>query len=125
MKKHFLCALFFALLFVLSAHHAKAGQVWGESIVGYDSNSREIFGYSATWLDYDAGYYYDPSVQGFLFWQFDNEVPLDSGVADGYADFIPAEVWLYSSLYRPATTYETYSNHFVIAYYYYFDDSFF
>jgi Tfp pilus assembly major pilin PilA len=124
MKKSLLYAILLAgVLFVMMPTQAKAGTVWGGSLVGYDSQAREIFGYSATWLDYDAAWYYDPAVQGELYWQFDNEVPLDSGSDTGYSDpywgyLLDAQVWLFSSQYRPVTTYATYSNHFVVPYYY-------
>ena len=123
MKKSLLYAILLAgILFVMMPTQAKAGTVWGESLVGYDSQAREIFGYSATWLDYDAAWYYDPAVAGELYWQFDNEVPLDRGSDTGYSDpywgyLLDAQVWLFSSLYRPVTTYATYSNHFVVPYY--------
>jgi hypothetical protein len=124
MKKYLLYAMLLAgVLLAMMPLQAKAGTVWGESVVGYDSQAREIFGYSATWLDYDAAYYYDPAVEGELYWQFDNEVPLDSGSDTGYSDpywgyLLDAEVWLFSAQYRPVTTYATYSNHFVVPYYY-------
>jgi len=102
----------------MSPARANAGEIWGISIVAYNRESRDIFGYSATWLDFDAAYYYDPAVQGELYWQFDNEVPLDSGTSEGFGVF-PAQVWLHSSQYRPLTVYSTFSNHFVVAYYYY------
>ena len=124
MKKSLLYTILLAgVLFVMMPMQAQAGTVWGESLVGYDSQAREIFGYSATWLDYDAAWYYDPAVEGELYWQFDNEVPLDSGSDTGYSDpywgyLLDAQVWLFSSQYRPVTTYATYSNHFVVPYYY-------
>jgi Domain of unknown function (DUF4214) len=112
------CVLLAGILIVMSAKQANAGEVVGISIVAYDRESREVFGYSATWLDFDAAYYYDPAVQGELYWQFNNEVPLDSGTSQGFGVF-PAQVWLYSAQYLPLTVYSTYSNHFVVAYYYY------
>lgn len=132
MKKSLLYAILLAgVLLAMMPARAQAGTVWGESLVGYDSQARDIFGYSATWLDYDAAWYYDPAVSGGLYWQFDNEVPLDWGSAIGYSDpywgyLLDAQVWLFSPLYRPVTTYATYSNHFVVPYYndgygYYFD----
>src|ERR1051325_11250021 len=119
MKKYLACILLLlGVLLTAGSRPAQAGTVYGESAVGYDSNAREIFGYSATWTDYDTSFYYDPAVEGELYWQFDNEVPLDSGFDTGFSnpDFgyqIPAEVWLFSSQYRPIMTYSTYSNHFL------------
>ncbi len=119
MKQRFLFSVIIAGLFILfSSAQTFAGEIVGISIVGYDRQSREVFGYSGTWLDFDAAYYYDPAVQGELYWQFNNEVPLDNGYSEGFGVF-PAQVWLYSAQYLPLTVYSTYSNHFVIAYYYY------
>ncbi len=109
------------LCFLLTPQQAHAQSVsgYGISAVGYNSVTREIFGYSATYLDYGTGFYYDPAVKGELYWQFDNEVPLDQGYSQGFSDWIPAQVWTYSLFYRPRTRYEVYSAHYVIAYYYY------
>jgi len=120
MKRSIFCAITLAALWLLlSPQRAQAQYAYGLSDAGYDVNTRQVFGYSATWLDYYAGYYYDPAVEGELYWQYDSEVPLDSGYEVGYADIIPAEVWTQTSVYRAQTTYSVYSNHFVIAYYYY------
>src|SRR2546423_7246531 len=119
MKRRFVfSAIFAGLLLLVASASAFAGEILGISIVGYDRESREIFGYSGTWLDFDAAYYYDPAVQGVLYWEYNAEVPLDHGYSQGFGVF-PAEVWLYSPQYLPLTVYSTYSNHFVIAYYYY------
>lgn len=125
MKKYSLSALALVGLFLLlGAQSAYAGTVYGASVVGYNTSTRQIIGYSATWTDYELSYYYDPEVQGELYWQYDNERPLDSGHDVGFSDpyapipyQIPAGVWLFSSSYRPVTTYFTYSNHFLSPYY--------
>lgn len=125
MKKNLFYIIALAgLCLLLCPRQAQAQYAYGVSAVGYDSQTRQIFGYSETYLDYYAAYYYDPAVQGFLFWQYENEIPLDQGYDEGYSDpyygiLIPAVVPTYSSLYRPKTTYEEYSNHFVRSYYYY------
>jgi hypothetical protein len=112
-----------AMLMIMSAQRVEAN-VWGLSGVGYNPDTREVFGLSATWVDYDLAWYYDPEVLGELYWQYENEVPLDSGYGIGlslpdYGILIPAVVNLYSVKYLPGTLYTTYSTHFVRSYYYY------
>lgn len=120
MKKSLLCTIALAALLVLLApRDTKAQYAYGVSDIASSRVSRQVYGYSATWLDYYAGYYYDPAVQGELYWQHNNEVPLSKGYTEGYADWIPAEVWTVTSVYQPVTNYTVYSNHFVRAYYYY------
>lgn len=120
MKKSILCAMVLAAVCLLLApRQAQAQYAYGISDIASSQQSRQVYGYSATWLDYYAGYYYDPAVQGELYWQHNNEVPLSQGYTEGYADWIPAEVWTVTSQYQPVTTYSVYSNHFVRAYYYY------
>jgi len=119
MKKYLLCAMVLAALCLLAPKQTQAQYAYGISDIASSRQARQVYGYSGTWLDYYAGYYYDPAVQGELYWQFDNEVPLSEGYTEGYADWIPAEVWTATSQYRPVTTYSVYSNHFVRAYYYY------
>lgn len=118
MRKGFQGILLAAIVIFLAASQAYAGEIWGVSIVGYSRESRYIFGYSGTWLDFDSAYYYDPEVQGELYWQYNPEVPLDEGYGEGYGVW-PAQVWLSSTQYQPLTLYSTYSNHFLRAYYYY------
>lgn len=120
MKPLFICAVFLASIFLLCTPQSAYSQyAYGLSDIAADSNARRVYGYSTTYLDYKAGYYYDPAVQGALFDQYDNEVPLDQGYAEGYADEIDAEVFTQTSVYRPRTRYDVYSNHFVRAYFYY------
>lgn len=125
MKKSIMSTVFVAALFLLiPAQRAEAQSVWGLSGVGYNQDSREVFGVSATWLDYELAWYYDPEVLGELYWQFNDEVPLDSGYGIGlslpqYGLLIPAVVNLHSNRYLPLTLYTTYSTHFVRSYYYY------
>lgn len=120
MKRSLLCAMALAALcLMLVPERAQAQYAYGVSDIASSRTFRRVYGYSATWLDYYAGYYYDPAVQGELYWQYSNEVPLSQGYTEGYADWIPAEVWTVTAQYRPVTTYTVYSNHFVRAYYYY------
>jgi hypothetical protein len=119
MKKYLLCAMVLAACCLLAPRQTHAQYAYGISDIASSQQSREVYGYSGTWLDYYAGYYYDPAVQGELYWQFNNELPLSKGYTEGYADWIPAEVWTLTAQYRPVTRYTVYSNHFVRAYYYY------
>ena len=125
MKNRILAATFLAcFLIAVTPQKSYSQSVYGLSSVGYDSNTREIFGLSATWLDYQLAWYYDPEVLGELYWQFNNEVPLDSGYGVGlslpqYGILIPAVVDLYSTSYLPLTRYTTFSTHFIRSYYFY------
>lgn len=125
MKKSIIVAIFtLSFLFLSVPQKAHSQSVFGLSGVGYNSTTREIFGTSATWLDFQLAWYYDPEVLGELYWQFNNEVPLDSGYGIGlslpqYGVLIPAVVNLYSTSYLPVTLYTTYSTHFVRSYYVY------
>lgn len=65
-------------------------------------------------MDYWAGLYYDPAVQGDLYRTDIPEPGLDSGYDEGYADIIDAEVYLFSTNYVEGKTYCTGSTHFVI-----------
>lgn len=120
MKKKILVVALFTLGILLgSSLSVKAQVAYGLSWVNADNpNTRIVEGYSATWLDYYAGYYYDPAVDGELFGA-DNEVPLDEGYSIGYSSTIPAEVLLFSNAYTGGQRYCTYSSHFVYAYFYY------
>lgn len=125
MKKSFYYLIALAgLCLLLCPRQAQAQYVYGVSAVGYDSQSRQIFGYSETYLDYYTAYYYDPAVRGDLYWEFGIEAPLDEGYNQGYSDpyygiLIPAVVYTDSSLYKSNTTYEEFGQHFVRPYYYY------
>jgi Domain of unknown function (DUF4214) len=124
MKKWLLCAAALMALSLFTAQTARAQYVYGISAVGYNSSARYVYGYSDTYVDWSTGYYYDPAVQGELYWQYDNEVPLDAGYDEGYSDpydgiLIPAQVDTFSALYLPDTLYSEYGNHFVRPYYYY------
>ncbi len=76
-------------------------------------------GYSGTALDYYAGIYYDPTVEGTLYRRDNPEESLSEGYNEGYADIIPAEVYHFSTNFVEGKTYCTYSDHRIRAYYYY------
>lgn len=103
----------------INVFEAKAQTAYGISIVRYNNSTRIVDGYSGTWLDYYAGLYYDPEVRGDLYRTDNPEISLDSGYSTGWADIIPAEVYLDTTNYQEGRTYCTYSQHFVLAYYYY------
>lgn len=123
--KTIIATIFLAgLLALVSPSTTYSQSVYGLSEVGYDSNTREIFGASVTWLDYQVAWYYDPEVLSELYWQFHNEIPLDSGYGIGlsqpqYGLLLPAVVDLYSTSYLPVTLYTTYGTHFIRSYYVY------
>ncbi len=120
MKKLLIVSLLsLILVFGISIQQADAQTVFGISIVRYNSTTRIVDGYSGTWLDYYAGYYYDPEVRGDLYRTDNPETSLDSGSSIGWADIIPAEVYLDTTNYQEGKTYCTYSQHFILAYYYY------
>ncbi len=115
MKKYNFCIVILTCCFLfLTSSQTKAQVVYMQDIVGYDQNARTIFGYSRTSLDFYAGLYYDPAVLGELYSELDNEIPLDAGNDRGFGSFFDAEVYLYSTFYRPSTQYCTFGTHFVV-----------
>ena len=59
--KTIIATIFLAGLFALvSPSTAYSQSVYGLSEVGYDSNTREIFGASVTWLDYQVAWVLRP-----------------------------------------------------------------
>lgn len=119
MKKT-LARLIFVLSIVLavSAAETYSQTAYGISIVRRNEAIRIVDGYSGTWLDYYAGLYYDPEVMGDLYRTDDPETSLSSGRHVGYADIVPAEVYLATTNYVEGRTYCTYSQHFVWSYFY-------
>ncbi|HWS99997.1 MAG TPA: NBR1-Ig-like domain-containing protein [Pyrinomonadaceae bacterium] len=116
MKRSTLCAIAFAVLsLVLVAQQAQAQYAYGISAIAYDDQTQTVYGYSATEVDYYAGYYYDPYVEGFMYDQY-NYWPIDSGSSRGYESFIDAEVYTYKYGALPNTEYDVISDHYVIAY---------
>ncbi len=119
MKKLFLvCTMTLIWTLGLMISEAKAQIAYGISIVRYNAPTRYMDGYSGTALDYWAGIYYDPVVEGTLYRSDDPEVSLSEGYNEGYANSIPAEVYLFSTNYVEGKTYCTYSTHWIRAYYY-------
>jgi hypothetical protein len=115
MKTSTICAFVFAVMCLFALpQQAKAQYAYGISAIGYDDTTKEVFGYSATELDYYAGYYYDPYVEGFMYDQY-NYYPIDSGYDRGYAYYWPAEVGTYRWPAQPNTEYDVFSDHYVIA----------
>ena len=114
------CLALAVMCLFLTAPKTNGQRVYGISYIQGDPNTRQIDGYSATWLDYNAAYYYDPAVLGELYDDVGlaNEHPLDSGYTEGFGIY-PAEIFTNTSLYRPNTRYHLYSTHFIRAYYFY------
>jgi hypothetical protein len=115
MRTSTICAFVFAVLCLcVLPQQAKAQYAYGTSAIGYDDTTKEVFGYSSTELDYYAGYYYDPYVEGFMYDQY-NYNPIDSGYNRGFAYYYPAEVGTYHWPGQPDTEYDVISDHYVIA----------
>lgn len=124
MKKT-LCAITLILFCLcLSAREARAqyycsyGVAYGTSAV-WQSGSTVYF-YSSTELDYCAGLYYDPATYGRYsegYWPSENVRLLGSAYTEGYADWVPAEI--YASYGYPVNNqyYNTDTIHYVLEYY--------
>lgn len=100
---------------LLVAQKAQAQYAYGISAIDYDDQTHTVYGYSATEVDYYAGYYYDPYVEGFMYDQY-NSWPIASGSSRGYEYLIDAEVYTYKYGALPNTEYDVISDHYVIAY---------
>jgi hypothetical protein len=129
MKKIILCALLFIgsyLFFAPQTASAEetstcSGTVYGISIVGYTTqNPRFVYGYSGTALDYFAAICYDPEIRAYLLTGTCNtaETQLDYGRDVGFANWLPAEVDLFSTSYNSNATYVTLGNHYVFDWFY-------
>jgi hypothetical protein len=120
-RKIVFTVVFFAVFMLAAAQQANAfcnaGTAYGFSDIVYDDQSNIVAGYSSTELDYCAGLYYDPYVEGYLYSQHSG-FPLDSGYSLGYADWYPAEVFTLAEGVA-STQYTVLSDHYVVAYYYY------
>lgn len=115
MRTSTICTFVFAVMCLFALpQQARAQYAYGVSAIGYDDTTKEVFGYSATELDYSAGYYYDPYVEGFMYDQY-NYYPIDSGYNRGFAYYWPAEVGTYHWPAQPNTEYDVFSEHYVIA----------
>jgi hypothetical protein len=126
MKKIVLCTLLFIGSYLFFAPHEASAQCSGYfyaiSIVGYNDQAtpRYIFGYEATGLDYYLAICFDPEIQGFL-----DETCIINGEGDldydediGFANWIPAQVELYSTQYHPDTTYTSLGEHLIRHWFY-------
>ncbi|MEP7075505.1 MAG: hypothetical protein ABI878_06810 [Acidobacteriota bacterium] len=127
MKISLLITLFLAICVLsIAAADAKAQSIaYGISIVCADDvqcgdvGTHTVDGYSGTWLNYNAGLYYDPDVIGDIYRTDNPETSLSNGRSIGYSDIIPAEVYLGTSNYVEGKTYCTFSQHAVWSYFYY------
>jgi hypothetical protein len=108
--------LFAALCCFLMPQEAKAQTAYGISAIQYDDSNNVIDAYSVTELDYYAGYYYDPYVEGYL---YRGNTLASSGYSLGYADYVDAVVHT-TTPGTPGTQFTLESDHYVVAYYYYY-----
>ncbi|HYN85409.1 MAG TPA: hypothetical protein VER32_09160 [Pyrinomonadaceae bacterium] len=112
MRRSTLCAMALAALCLfLWPQEARAQYAYGISAIEYDSNTKEVFGYSATEVDYSAGFYYDPYVEGFMYGPFGL---IDYGSSRGYESYFPAQVFTYTFNALPNSEYDVISDHYVI-----------
>jgi Domain of unknown function (DUF4214) len=121
MRTSIFCAILFVAFCCLALpQKAQAfcygGTAYGSSYVLFDDQTQTVYGYSATELDYCAGLYYDPYVEGYL---YQGNSAVDAGSSLGYADYYAAEVYTASAA-QPVTQYTVLSDHYVVAYYSYY-----
>jgi hypothetical protein len=113
MKRSFFLSLILAFVCCLFAHQsARAQYAEGISAITYDSSAQMIFTYSATEVDFNTSYYYDPFVCGSL---YNNVVLGMSCEGDPNEDRI-AEVYLQTST-QSNQGYLLLSNHYVEGYF--------
>lgn len=126
MKVSTLCAVVFAALCFLAwpqatqaQYYCGGGTAYGISIIAYDDPTHGVYAYSGTELDYCAGVYYDPYVEGYLYegglTEFLGDA-VDSDYGYGYADIYPAEAYTGVAA-KPNTRYIIKTYHYVVAYY--------
>jgi IPT/TIG domain-containing protein len=121
---YFFCV--FTLLLIISASVTKAQYVIGVSAIS--ANASAVDTYSATELDPVANYYYDAYVEGYLykkpptslFWSL-----IRSGAAHSGNDPSDPENYIaYGYMNAPTeirSSYQIESDHYVVAYFYYYD----
>ena len=109
--------LFAALCCFLAPQDAKAQYAYGISAIQYDDQRNVVDAYSVTELDYAAGYYYDPYVEGYL---YRGNSLVNAGSSLGYRDYIDAVVHT-STNGTSGTQFTLESDHYIVAYYYYYD----
>ena len=105
--------LFSFVLLALAAVPARAQYVYGITALQLDPDYGQVYGYSATALDYYACYYYDAAVVGTL---YDGSTAIDGG---SYHGVCTAEVYTDGFL-QDDHLYTEISEHYIIAYYYYY-----
>ena len=126
MRKILLCALLFVgSYFFIAPQNALAegggcaGYFYVVSIVGYNTSQNYVYGYEAMALDYYLGICFDPQVSGVLdpICSPNGEGDLDYDEDIGFADWIPAEVFLSSNNYQPNTYYTSLGDFFLRRWY--------
>ena len=128
MNRVLLCAVFLVGSYLFSAPYANGqeggcgGTVYEVSIVGYNNqpSSRYVFGFEATAVDYFAAICYDPEIYGYLdqICSPNGEGTLGYGHRVGYAEWIPAVVYLFSSQYHSDTNYTSLGEHYIRHWFY-------
>ena len=107
----------------LGTQHAKAqycpvATVYGTSFAWQQGNA--VYGYSSTELDYCAAIYYDPATWGRFSegnWATETPILLASAYTEGYADWVPADIY-FSYIYPASNEYYNVDTvHYVKEYY--------
>jgi len=113
MRKIFLCAVFlFGSYLFFAPTEASAqcnGYVYTVSIVGYKNQPPQqyVFGFEAEAIDYYLAICYDPEIYGYLdeICSPNGEGALDYDHDIGFAEWIPAQVFLFSTQYHSNSHY--------------------
>jgi len=123
--KTLLCALMLAFFCLVLApretqaqYYCSYGVAYGTSYTWQSGSS--VYFYSSTQLDYCAGLYYDPATYGRYSegnWNTENVRMLAEGYTEGYADWLPAEIYYSYSSPRNNEYYNTDTRHYVLEYY--------
>jgi hypothetical protein len=125
--KKIICTITFAILCIFmaaeksQAQYCSYGVAYGVSAVWQSGTT--VYFYSSTELDYCAGLYYDPATYGrFTEGNFatENVRLLGDGYTEGYADWIPAEIYTNYSFPINHEYYNTDTIHYVLEYYQYY-----
>ena len=122
--KKLLCILtlaFFGLLLtpqqVQAQYYCSYGVAYGTSYTWQSGSS--VYFYSSTELDYCAGLYYDPATYGRFsegLWASENVRLLGEGYTEGYADWVPAEIYYSYGYPYHNQYYNTDTSHYVLEY---------
>lgn len=123
--KTLLCTLTLAFFCLLLAPQQAQAQYYCSYGIAYGTSytwqsGTSVYGYSSTQLDYCAGLYYDPATWGRFSegsWASENVRMLADVYTEGYADWVPAEIYFSYGYPRNNEYYNTDTRHYVLEYY--------